>query len=408
MTSIKIKFRESKKTKNKGTCFLQLIHKRKMKTIATGLKLEKSEWDTSKAHVIISKASPQRYRELILIQEYLDQTVLTLKEIMMRLLTSQRSITVDMIVNAYKELNFTKSYFNIIEERIRELEKNGQKRTASNYQSALRIFRKFRQNQDIVPEEITGICIKEFELYLKSQGNSLNTISFYMRILQAVYHYALERKWIMQNAYPFKGVFTGEEKTIKRALERDIVLELDQLNLNRQPSLDLSRDIFMFSLFTRGTTFIDIAYLKKEDLKGNILEYKRHKAKQRIQISLPDAAMKLIQKYAFLMDETNYLFPLLYHPGRKKYCSYDSAIRLHNKRLKEISKIMKLETPLTSYVSRHTWATLAKKMGIATYIISDSMGHTAEETTRIYLDQINNHVLDQANQQVASMLQRHK
>lgn len=406
MTSIKVKFRASKISKKKGTCFVQLIHKRRMKTIATGIRLEKSEWDSLKEHVITSRANPQRFKELLLIQEYLDNVVLDIKEIIIRLLTSQTYVTADMIVQTYRELDCTKSFFIIMEERIEELKKNGQKRTAANYAGALRMFRQFRKDKDISPDEINGKLVKELELYLKRKDNSLNTISYYMRILQAAYNYAVEKCWVKKNLFPFKNVFTGEEKTAKRAIGRDVVLKLEDLNLERQPVLDLSKDIFMFSLYTRGMAFIDIAYLKKENLKGDILGYKRHKTGQLIQMKLPECAVALIEKYAFIMGDADYLFPLLYHPGRKKYCSYDSALRLYNRRLKKISGSMRLAEPLTSYVSRHTWATLAKYQGIATIIISDAMGHTSEDTTRIYLDRINNTVLDEANNAVVASISR--
>lgn len=406
MTSIKIKFRQSKVSQKRGTCFIQVIHKRKMKTIATGMKLEKNEWNTFKEQVVIPKNNPNRKKELLLIQQYLDNVVLALKDIIIRLMTSQSYVTTDMIVQNYRDLDYTKSFFTIMEGRIENLEENGQKRTATNYGGALRIFRKFREDRDLSPDEITGRLMKEFELYLKRKGNSLNTISYYMRILQAAYNYAVEKCWVKRNTFPFKNVFTGEEKTAKRAVELKIVLELEQLDLECHPILDLARDVFMFSLYTRGMAFIDIAYLKKENLKGDTLEYKRHKTGQLIQMKLPECAVVLIKKYMVIMGDADYLFPLLYHPGRKKYSSYDSALRLHNRRLKEISQIMKLPDPLTSYTARHTWATLAKYLGIATFIISDAMGHTSEDTTKIYLDKINNTLLDEANNAVAAIIKK--
>lgn len=404
MTSIKIKFRKSSIKGRKGSCFIQLIHKRKMKTIATGMKVEKSEWNAARERIITSKATPQRFRELILIQEYLDNAVSELKEIVINLMSSQPYVTADMIAQNYRELDYTKSFFTIMEGRIEQLRKNEQKRTATNYEGALRMFRQFRKDRDISPNEINGILIKNFELYLKGKDNSLNTISFYMRILQAAYNYAVEKRWVKTNTYPFKDVFKGEEKTAKRAIDQEVVLELKQLDLVQHPMLDFARHIFMFSLYTRGMAFIDIAYLKRGNLTGDLLQYKRHKTGQLIQMRLPECAMELIRKYAPAMNDTDYLFPLLYYPDKKKDCSYDSALRLYNLRLKDISTIMELAEPLTSYVSRHTWATLAKRLGVATIVISDAMGHTSEDTTQIYLDRINNTVLDEANNTVVAVI----
>lgn len=404
MTSIKIKFRKSSIKGRKGSCFIQLIHKRKMKTIATGMKVEKSEWNAARERIITSKATPQRFRELILIQEYLDNAVSELKEIVINLMTSQPYVTADMIAQNYRELDYTKSFFTIMEGRIEQLRKNEQKRTATNYEGALRMFRQFRKDRDISPNEINGILIKDFAVYLKGKGNSLNTVSFYMRILQAAYNYAVEKCWVKKNTYPFKEVFTGEEKTAKRAVALEVVLSLEQLDLEQKPTLDFARDIFMFSLYTRGMAFIDIAYLKKENLAGDLLEYKRHKTGQLIQMRLPECAMELIRKYAPAMNDTDYLFPLLYYPDKKKDCFYDSALRLYNIRLKDISALMELSEPLTSYTPRHTWANLAKHLGVATIVISDAMGHTSEDTTKIYLDRINNTVLDEANNTVVALI----
>lgn len=163
MASIKIKFRESS-VKKKGSCFIQVINKRKMKTIATGMKPNKNEWNAFKEHVIISNADVQRTKELPFIQEYLDNVVLVLKDIIIRLMTSQSYMTVAMTVQNYRNLDKTKSFFTLMEGRIENLKKNGQKRTATNYKGTLRIFKESRKDRDISPDGINGALMKEFEL----------------------------------------------------------------------------------------------------------------------------------------------------------------------------------------------------------------------------------------------------
>ena len=185
----------------------------------------------------------------------------------------------------------------------------------------------------------------------------------------------------------------------------EVVHKLEQLDLRNKPLLDLAKDMFFFSIYTRGMSFIDIAYLNKENVNGNILVYKRHKTDQKIEVTLPDCAMRIVRKYAAIMTESDYLFPLLYSPGRKKVTAYPTALHNHNDRLKKISELLGLSVCLTSYTSRHTWASLAKKNGVETYVISEAMGHTSENTTRIYLASLNNTVLDRANEVVINSIQ---
>ncbi|RGN59201.1 MULTISPECIES: site-specific integrase [unclassified Bacteroides] len=211
--------------------------------------------------------------------------------------------------------------------------------------------------------------------------------------------------YLKENKYPFLNVFTGIEKTAKRAVDEEVVQKLEHLDLRNKPMLELAKDIFFFSVYTRGMSFIDIAYLKKEYLSGNVLVYKRHKTNQKIEVTLPDCAMQIIKKYVLVMTESDYVFPLLYSPGRKKMTVYSTALHNHNDRLKQISKLLGLSACLTSYTSRHTWASLAKKNGVETYIISEAMGHTSENTTRIYLASLNNTVLDKANEIVIKSIQ---
>mgnify|MGYP000029502237 CR=1 FL=1 len=405
MASIKIKFRKSKIRNKKGSCFIQLIHKRKMTTMSTGIKLDEKEWDSSRECVSFKKATPEHARELLSMQGQLEKMVTELESLVREKENSNTKFTVEMLVEEYNGMGLSKSFFSLMEHRILLLEEAGQKRTASNYRGALRMFKAFRTGKDVYSEDITALLMEEFEMYLKKRGNGLNSISYYMRILKAAYNYALKKRWIKENKYPFQNVFTGIEKTAKRAVDEGVVQKLGQLDLQSKPMLDLAKDMFFFSLYTRGMSFIDIARLKKENISGNILVYKRHKTNQKIEVTLPDCAMRIIRKYAAVMTESEYLFPLLYSPKRKKTTVYPTALHNHNDRLKKISGLLGLSTCLTSYTSRHTWASLAKKNGVETYVIGEAMGHTSENTTRIYLTFLDNTVLDKANEVVINSIQ---
>lgn len=398
MASIKIKFRKSKIRNKKGSCFIQLIHKRKMTTMSTNLKLDEKDWDSLRECVSFKRATPEHARELLSVQGQLEKIVVELENVVKEKENSHIDFTVEMLVEEYNNQGLSYSFFSLMEHRIQLLEEADQKRTASNYRGALRMFKKFRNEQDVHTEEITSLLMDTFEVYLKKKGNGMNSSSYYMRILKATYNYGLKKRWIKENKYPFREVFTGIEKTAKRAVDEEVVQKLGQLDLRYKPLLDLAKDMFFFSIYTRGMSFIDIAYLKKENLNGQRLVYKRHKTNQKIEVTLPDCGMQIVQKYLTVMTESDYLFPLLYAPGRRKTIIYSTALHTHNDRLRKISKLLNLSVCLTSYTSRHTWANLAKKNGVETYVISEAMGHTSENTTRIYLASLNNMVLDKANE----------
>ena len=166
ITSITIKFRKSKVKHRQGSCFIQLIHKRKMTTLTTGVRLDEKEWDCSKVCVSFRKATPKRAKELLAMQEHLEKMVASLESIVAEKEQEQVDFTVEMLVEEYKGLGLTKSFFSMMEHRILLLEEAGQKRTASNYRGTLRMFKAFRNGQDIPSDHITALLMEEYEMYL--------------------------------------------------------------------------------------------------------------------------------------------------------------------------------------------------------------------------------------------------
>lgn len=404
MASIRIKFRKSGVRGKKGSCFLQVIHNRKMTTMATGVKVYPKEWDSQKECVRFTYADIERAKELLRYQAQLEHIANDFKSVISEMEQEGTEFMVNMLVERYREVKFSRSFFSLMDYRIKQLEDNKQERTQSNYRSTQRMFKEFRKDKDLHPSDFTPLVAEEFEAYLKKKGNSPNTISFYMRILQAIYNYAFKKRWLKENVYPFRGVFTGQEKTVKRAIDIETVKKLAELDLHQTPNLELAQDLFMFSLYTRGMTFIDMAHLKKGNLRGNVLVYHRHKTKQRIEVELPECALSLLGKYAAATQGSDYLLPILYSSEEMHGVKYSTALKKYNFSLRKISDIMGLKIPLTSYVSRHTWATLAKKCGVKLHIISEAMGHHSEETTRIYLDELDKNVLNEAGKIVVNEL----
>jgi integrase len=292
------------------------------------------------------------------------------------------------------------SLFSFMHDVIAQLKQLGKIRTSETYTATLKSFMVFRKEQDIPLDGITSDLMLLYEAHLKARGVRMNTISFYMRILRAVYNRAIEKELTPQNN-PFRHVYTGIEKTVKRAIPIKEIRVLKKLDLSLKPSLDFARDMFLFSFCTRGMSFIDMAYLKKSNLKNGILTYRRRKTGQELTIRWEKCMTEIIAKYP--QNETDYLLPIIRRQGNERK-QYDNALHLVNYHLKDLSDILKLQRPLTMYVARHSWASAAKAKNIPLSVISEGMGHDCEATTQIYLASLETSVVDQANKMILELL----
>lgn len=229
----------------------------------------------------------------------------------------------------------------------------------------------------------------------------MNTISFYMRNLRAVYNCAV-MKGLSEQSRPFKDVYTGIDKTVKRAIPLEVIKKIKELDLSSSPTLDFARDMFLFSFYTRGMSFIDMAYLRKSDLKNGILSYRRKKTGQKLYIKWEACMQGIVEKHASKSME--YLLPIISDSSSRRRKQYENALRLVNHKLKQIAEILCLSVPLTTYVARHSWASIAKTKNIPLAVISEGMGHDSETTTQIYLASLDTSIIDRANELILNDL----
>lgn len=300
-----------------------------------------------------------------------------------------------------KELVSNEYLFPFMQETIVQLQKLGKTRTAETYQSALASFMRFREDKDVLISHIKDNLIVAYENSMKASGLSSNTTSFYMRILRAVYNRAV-KQGITKQKYPFQYVYTGVAKTRKRAVDISIVRRLAEMNLDRNPSAALARDMFLFSFYTRGMSFVDMAYLRKSDLSHGVLEYRRRKTGQNLFIRWEKCMDEIVSSYD--NPSSFYLLPIITSSDTDERQQYISMSHKINRSLKSLGKKLGLPTPLTMYVARHTWANAARKKKIPISVISEGMGHTSEMTTRIYLSSLDADIIDRANKKILRLL----
>ena len=397
MTSIKIKFRPSTVDGKEGGLYFQIIHNRVVRQLNTDYKVFSEEWDAESESIVINS---NRSSLLLGIQERLLWDMARLEKVVRSLETEHRLFTADDVITMFYKQTRASSLFTFMQGVIAQLKQLGKDRTSETYTATLNSFRSFREGQDLPLDGISSDLMRLYEVHLKARGVSMNTISFYMRNLRAVYNRAVEKGLTPQNN-PFRHVYTGIDKTMKRAIPIKSIKALKELDLSMKPTLVFARDMFMFSFYTRGMSFVDMAYLRKSDLKNGILAYRRRKTGQQLTIKWEKCMEEIVAKYP--ENRTGYLLPIIKEAGNERK-QYDNALHLVNYHLKELSAVLKLQRPLTMYVARHSWASAAKAKNIPLSVISEGMGHVTESTTQIYLASLETSVVDKANKMILGLL----
>ena len=402
MASVKVKFRPSTTTGKEGTIYYQVIHNRVVRQIYTDYKLFASEWQSHSEAVILHRVPNKQERNnyLLSITSRIRWDKDRLNKIIQVLSQSGTFVTDDVVVR-FQNNRQGPSFNNYIRQQIARLKRLGKIRTSETYTAALRSFNGFMNDKEVLFDQINSDLIAEYEAYLKGRGNSPNTVSFYMRILKSVYNRAVE-EGLTEQRHPFKSVYTGVEKTLKRAISLNHLKRIKGLDLSLKPNLDFARDMFLFSFYTRGMSFIDMAYLRKKDLQNSILSYRRRKTGQQLFIKWEKCMQEIVDKYP--VNETEYLLPIIIQRDVDYRKQYTNELHRVNHLLKKIGKQLGLSIPLTMYVGRHSWASVAKSRNVPISVISEGMGHDSENTTQIYLASLDTTVVDKANKKILDLL----
>lgn len=393
MASIKVKLRPSTIADCEGTIYYQIIHDRKVRQLLTNYKLFPAEWYERRSMVIVGQNS-ERKSFILSIRERIRWDMERLTKIGRKLDAEGLIYTADEVIDEFNRYAHEYSLFNFMESLIARLKQNGKIRTSETYRSTLNSFKKYRKDEDIMLDCITSETMEGYEAWHRKRGVAPNTISFYTRILRAVYNRAVEDD-IIENRNPFRHVYTGVDKTVKRALPLALIKKIKVLDLSLIPTLDYARDMFLMSFYLRGMSFIDMAFLRKTDLKNRYVTYRRRKTGQQLIIEWTKEMQMILDKYP--ENNSDYLLPIIRNPGTNERCTYRNAGYNINHNLKRIAEMVGITIPLTLYVARHSWASAAKAKGIPVSVISEGMGHDSEATTQIYLASLDTSAVDKAN-----------
>ena len=281
-----------------------------------------------------------------------------------------------------------------VRELTQRLYKNGKYRSADIYMCTLHSFMKFRKEKDLLISQLDSLIIEDYESYLRKNGLTLNTISFYMKRLRAIYNKALEQ-YGLEDRKPFAHSFTKTPPTAKRALTAENIHQIVAATTVTEEEA-LARDLFLFSFYTRGMSFVDIAFLEKGSLKDGQLIYKRKKTGKELRVAWRPCMQEIADRHPSL--DGKHLLGIVNQnvvtDVRKQYHYRQCRV---NKALQKFTRRIGIPMKVTMYCARHSWATIAKEKNIPISVISDSMGHNSEKITRIYLKSINDDVIDRYN-----------
>jgi len=376
-----------------------LTRGRKRKYLRLGISVNEQFWDFSKSkpkkncpesvyiETVITSKLGEYQRKILEIQA-------TGKEYSLnQLLETVNKPTKDMTVVAY------------LNGLVNTLVKQNHVGNAAHYKALLSSLQKFTKSSNLQFIDIDSSFLSKYEAHLRGLGNKGNTISIKMRTLKATYNKAIRDNLVKKDYYPFGSynISKLKENTPKRAVSKEDILKLlnfDVKIISKRPQshLQLSKDLFLFSYLGCGINMVDMAYLKWSDINSNRVTYKRHKTGRQINFLLQPHAVSIIKRYEGLCED--YIFPFfnnsIHVSTEQKFRRIKKVTYVVNKNLQKIGERIGLLIPLTTYVARHSFATVLKRSGVNVALISETLGHSDLKTTQIYLDSFENSQIDEA------------
>ena len=392
-TTVNVVCYKSKVLKNnESPLMIRVCKDRKMKYQSLGISILPKYWDF-KANKPTSKCPNKEYIERLIAEKvkvYTDKVI--------EFKSQEKEFTATSLMEKVNKPVKRKTVQEVFNQYIQELESANRLRYADMYKCTMHSLIKFNKHLDIPFSDMDTIWLKRYEVWLQSQGLAINTLGTRFRHLRVIYNFAIEEKIVKSEYYPFNSFKVSKlsQTTAKRSIQKDEILSV--LNYQGQTPLEcLAIDLFTFSYLAAGINFGDIARLTKDNILENRLIYIRKKTQKQIKVSLQEQAIKLIQKYS--MPDNPYLFPILssfHKTEQQKVNRIHKIIAKVNKSLKEIGERLNIPIDLTTYVARHSFATVLKRSGVNTSLICEALGHSSERVTQIYLDNFGNEQMEDA------------
>ncbi len=382
--------------KKKGDVYplkLRVVHNRKPFDLPLGFNIPRKDWDVKGQKV---KSSCQTIENVTRFNALLNKEKAKIQDVLVKLQDEGKLDTLSLDgVKAFVSRKSTEVMtLAFTEGMIAQFQEAKRFGNARVYDTMLRSVRNFAKGRDFPLKQITYGWLKKYETWYLSKGNSMNGLSVNTRTLRAVFNRAIKEKLISKEYYPFADYSIKIEATRKRAISAADIDLIKQF----QPTTDRqerAKDYFLLSFYLMGASFVDLAYLKVRNMIGGRIEYKRQKTGRLHSIPLSAPLQAILDKYLPGKQKDDYILNVIKTDDPKKQViNVRDEMQRFNRSLKEIGILCGIEAALTSYVARHSYATIAKYKGVPTAVISEALGHSSEEVTQIYLSSFDKEVLD--------------
>lgn len=376
---------------------LQIIKDGRKKIFSTGINCLKKDWDGSelkRCHTNFQKRnlilSNLKNKALKIIDDFISEGIeFTLGDFEKKFNDEKVNSKITVYEHFHAIINLMKT--------------SNRLGNAKSYEETCNSFFKFNQDRDLTFRGLNVSKLEKYEAYLRSRNNLDSSIAFKMRAIRAVYNSAIRNGIIKEEYYPFSKykISKLKGKGIKRALTRDEVKKILDVDLSERPDLINAKNYFVFSYFSRGINWIDVMKLKKDDIHDGYIYYIRSKTKSHFKVKILPPVQEVIDYYWNQKSETSYVFPILLSDDLTAFQIENrkhKTLRRFNKDLKELGVLSGVTKNITSYVIRHSYATNMKELGVSTDKISQSMGHRNLDVTTNYLKEFENEIIDDANE----------
>lgn len=379
---------------------MRLGHNERTTSIPVGISVQKKDWDDKNKEV---KKSYVGLTSITRLNNTIQKKKAEAMDVILKLHESGQLnlLSVTAIRDKIVHQKTSQSFFSYTDQLIIELKKANRIGTARSYKGVISVLKTYCDEKDLLFHEINYAFLDRFETHHKSNGNGANGLAVYMRTIRAIYNKAIKEGIIDKELYPFNDYKIKTTPTEKRALEWVFLKKIIEKKLRPgQPCFD-ARNYFLASYMMYGMNFSDMAFLQKKDIRNGRINYRRRKTSKLYDIKITDPLNKILTYYINKTPDSKYVFPILKREDAiEQEKDIQWARKGYNKKLKDLAELCKIETSLTSYVSRHSFATQAMLHHVPLNAISSMLGHSSLKTTEVYLKTLPSNILDNYNSMI--------
>ena len=403
MATIKVSL-DKRRVKDDETypVILRITQNQKSTSISTGISVKAKDWNEVTREV--RKSHPNH----TLLNQKIRKQFATMEAKMLNLELTDQPLQRKALINVPENQSIeTPDFFTFGQSWVDRQIKAGKIGNAAAYRYTLSSVKSYTGKDRLPFTDITYDFLEEFQASFLNKGTKQNTISYYLRTIRTIFNKAIKAKVTDKNAYPFDGFSVKYESTPKRAVTKETILQIEKLELPVGSPAWHNRNYFMLSFYLIGMSFVDLCHLKPADIQDGRVMYKRKKTGKIYNIKLTEKATVILDYYRDHPHHSPYILPII--PERaigdkeKEWYWAAEGFKYCNKYLRKIAVQCGITDKITTYVARHSWATIARSLGYSKDIIAEALGHEyGNKVTGIYLDYYSNEVIDEVNERVIS------